>query len=175
MRISVKNYKVVAELSEETECYTATIYMDGKRIGKASNRGSGGPDEYLFDSRELSDAFYEYAKEWAASDAVQNNPLYRYEFDGESRCSADAETLVQEACANFRRVRDAKKIIKKGYAGVVRLESQDGWQLLIREFHLPEGFDPAECIAAEASPEDAVFVYTPENGLENRSAWEVVA
>jgi len=48
MEITIKNLKVIKALSEETLCFTATVYVDGKKAGTASNRGFGGmTDVYL--------------------------------------------------------------------------------------------------------------------------------
>lgn len=46
MKIELKNIKVVESLSDETNCFTATVYVDGKKIGELSNRGHGGPDDF---------------------------------------------------------------------------------------------------------------------------------
>lgn len=46
MEIVLKNIKVNERLSEETTCFSATIYIDGVRAGEASNRGYGGITEY---------------------------------------------------------------------------------------------------------------------------------
>jgi hypothetical protein len=46
MNIELKNLKTMASLSEETPCYTATIYINGERAFEASNRGHGGSDDY---------------------------------------------------------------------------------------------------------------------------------
>lgn len=42
MKIELKNIKHVPTLSEETECFSAIIYIDGKKRGGAANRGTGG-------------------------------------------------------------------------------------------------------------------------------------
>ena len=46
MKIELKNLKVALSLSEETNAYTATIYVDGQRAFEASNHGTGGADLY---------------------------------------------------------------------------------------------------------------------------------
>lgn len=43
--ISVKNVKVNEELSEETICFSADLYEDGKLVAHISNRGIGGSNE----------------------------------------------------------------------------------------------------------------------------------
>lgn len=49
MKIELKNIKVMSSLSEETNCYSASLYVDGKKIGDVSNRGHGGPDNFYGD------------------------------------------------------------------------------------------------------------------------------
>ncbi len=44
--ITLKNLKVAEFASEETVCFQATVYVDGKRFCIASNEGHGGPDRY---------------------------------------------------------------------------------------------------------------------------------
>lgn len=44
--IQLKNIKTVAALSEETICYSATLYVDGIKWGMVSNRGHGGSDAF---------------------------------------------------------------------------------------------------------------------------------
>jgi len=41
-RITIKSFKTVKWMSEETICFTASVLIDGKVIGEASNEGHGG-------------------------------------------------------------------------------------------------------------------------------------
>lgn len=41
-RITIKKFKESKSLSEETMAYTADVYFDGKKVGRAVNRGHGG-------------------------------------------------------------------------------------------------------------------------------------
>ena len=41
-RITVKGIKYAEFASEETNCFTASVYLDGKRLGEAHNDGHGG-------------------------------------------------------------------------------------------------------------------------------------
>jgi len=45
-RITLKSVKVNDRLSEETTCFSATVYVDGKRVAIAKNAGRGGPNRY---------------------------------------------------------------------------------------------------------------------------------
>lgn len=44
--VELKNLKYAAFASEETSCFEATVYIDGKRFCMASNQGQGGCDSY---------------------------------------------------------------------------------------------------------------------------------
>lgn len=46
MLIELKNLKHAAFASEETLCFSATVYIDGKKAGEASNDGRGGCNRY---------------------------------------------------------------------------------------------------------------------------------
>jgi hypothetical protein len=41
-KLTFKSFKTVRWMSEETICFTASLYLDGKEIGLASNEGKGG-------------------------------------------------------------------------------------------------------------------------------------
>lgn len=43
MKIEIKNIKHSAHLSEETEAFTATLYIEGKKAAYVRNDGQGGP------------------------------------------------------------------------------------------------------------------------------------
>lgn len=45
-KIILKNLKYAAFASEETSCFSATVYCDGKRLCTARNDGHGGCDSY---------------------------------------------------------------------------------------------------------------------------------
>lgn len=45
MKLELRNIKINKQLSEETHCYSATLYADGKAVAQVGNRGHGGPDE----------------------------------------------------------------------------------------------------------------------------------
>jgi hypothetical protein len=43
LKIELRNVKHFAAGSEETACFTATVYVDDKKAGTAQNHGTGGP------------------------------------------------------------------------------------------------------------------------------------
>ena len=46
MKIELRSLKLHKQLSQETNAYTATIWIDGEAAFAASNHGQGGCDEY---------------------------------------------------------------------------------------------------------------------------------
>jgi len=51
MEITLKNVKHYESMSEETDCFEASLYVDGKKVGRVSNRGTGGCHDYDFDMK----------------------------------------------------------------------------------------------------------------------------
>jgi hypothetical protein len=62
MKIELKNIKVHERLSEETACFSATIYVDGKKAGEVTNRGCGGCNEYYWIDQKVGAAVDAYCK-----------------------------------------------------------------------------------------------------------------
>lgn len=60
MKIELRNIQHISKMSEETACFTATLYIDGAKAGRVSNRGHGGCNEY--DDNTAEDRLNEYAK-----------------------------------------------------------------------------------------------------------------
>jgi hypothetical protein len=156
MRLTVKNYKRVEWMSEETDCYKASLYLDGKRIGTAENEGRGGCDLLSFNSRDDRERFEAACAEWIES--VKDDP----------DAWATDEGFVAEAVTRFRREKDMKKRLK-GYATVIRIERSAGWSTEIREIAFPAGYDIAGVLEGKIEPGDKVFAYDAEDGLR---VWE---
>lgn len=73
MKLQLKKIKIYDELSDETICFTAELYADGKKVATVKNDGRGGcTDVYFTESlkSELVQQVIQYAK---------NNPIV-YEF-----------------------------------------------------------------------------------------------
>lgn len=62
MKIELKNLKYFASLSEETNAFTANLYINGKVCGVAKNSGHGGETYVLVSNRELYNQFLEHLK-----------------------------------------------------------------------------------------------------------------
>lgn len=63
MKIELKKIDYSERLSEETNAFSADLYINGKKAGVASNRGHGGPTDY--DSYDKTGAaLIKQAEEW---------------------------------------------------------------------------------------------------------------
>ena len=74
MKVELKNVKVCEWASKETTCFTASIYIDGKRVGTVENNGRGGCNYYDFKDRKIEQEFYEYCRSLPAVEFM-NEPL----------------------------------------------------------------------------------------------------
>lgn len=77
--LELKNVKINSALSEETICFTATVYWRGSRVGTAKNRGHGGATDYdielsaLRDMKAWADEHYDSElKDMQGFDAVES-------------------------------------------------------------------------------------------------------
>ena len=52
MNITLKNIKFYEKLSEETNCFTADLFVDNKIIGHVKNDGHGGSTDYMANKKE---------------------------------------------------------------------------------------------------------------------------
>lgn len=65
MKLQLKKVKYFAEKSKKTCCYTADLYMDGKKVAVVSNNGQGGITDVNYINGRCSQeaiALEEYSK-----------------------------------------------------------------------------------------------------------------
>lgn len=60
MNITLKNVKYMASLSEETHCFSADVWVDGKKKFGMKNAGHGGDDEVYSIKGGVADVWEEY-------------------------------------------------------------------------------------------------------------------
>ena len=98
MNITLRKIKIVERLSEETQCYTAEVLLDGVKVADASNRGTGGCDDIYFKDQKVRKQIEDYAKtlppvpnpydaanpfpnslEWIISDLLEKHAAEKHE------------------------------------------------------------------------------------------------
>lgn len=100
MNIELRNVHFSERFSEETNCFDAMIYIDGKRACSVRNDGHGGPD--YFDDHAVEKRLNEYAE-----------TLPEFEAFGMT-LTHNAETLVGGAFEQWLDRREVKKHMTKG-------------------------------------------------------------
>lgn len=128
MNIELKNIQYAAFASEETACYSASLYVDGKKIGTVSNDGHGGPDRFHGDQ-----AAYEKANQWLAEnhspvDLFHGQPML---MDMEMHCARllDEHLMAKELKRAMRSKvlfyrPDEKAIMQLGWKGVRKIDER---------------------------------------------------
>ena len=103
MKVEIKNVKYSQFASRETNCFEATVYIDGKRMGTVSNEGHGGPNDY--DSRELVEALTEHTKTLSTR---------TWRLDGEAlEVPPDIDTAIDDLLMAYLYARDLKRDLSK--------------------------------------------------------------
>lgn len=101
MKIELKNIKHSAFASQETHCYEASLYIDGKKIGTVSNDGHGGCDNFWGDNKKFAEA-EAWLKEHGETREFHGTTLHE---DLEMRCC----DLVNQ----WLKDREIKKMLKR--------------------------------------------------------------
>lgn len=104
MKIELKSIKHAAFASEETECYSASLWIDGKKIGTVSNEGRGGCDTFYGDWEA-----YRKADEWCKA----NLPKWTLNADTDETHDTDLEMRCGELLGDWLTTRDLKRAMGK--------------------------------------------------------------
>ena len=107
MNITVKNVKHYPTMSEETLCFEASIYIDGKSAGGVSNRGYGGCNSY--DNHTTEATLNAYAKTLPQFESVVTDPTTNLPM----LLSQDADMLISDLVNRWLSARDLKRALKK--------------------------------------------------------------
>ena len=100
MKIEIKNVKYLDELSHETLCFFATLYIDGKKVGTVANRGCGGGHEY-----DVSHVVHEEADEWCK----KNLPKWSF---GDGEHDTDLEMHISHLVQRFLQKRELQVLFR---------------------------------------------------------------
>ena len=104
MKIELRNIKHAAFASEETYCFSATVYVDGKKAGSARNAGKGGATDVW--PPELEARLNAYA---ATLPYIDIGPVAHCGAAMEIRQTA--ETLIDDLLGDWLLERDLKRAL----------------------------------------------------------------
>jgi len=116
MKIILKNIKYSAFASQETHCYEATIYIDGKKFCGVNNTGHGGGDDYFTVKggitqkqndlwSEIQNIDKELGKEVLSFGTRVNGTKYN--------CTNSLEIVCGDLMNEYHQDKEVKKILKK--------------------------------------------------------------
>lgn len=107
MNLSLKNVKIMRSLSEETICFSATIYIDGKKACNVSNRGNGGCHDY--DDWNVQEKIAQYAATLPTvqTDMMINGKPFSYQ--------PDADTLITDMVVDIDERKELKALLSSRF------------------------------------------------------------
>lgn len=111
MKIEAKNIKIAKFASEETLCFEATIYVDGKKVGTAHNHGQGGNTDVHFDDREFQKKVETYCK--SLPPIVSDTMMDPHDESKPFSYPQDLENLIDGLINDFDNQKEIKRIEKK--------------------------------------------------------------
>lgn len=107
MKIQLKNVKYAAFASEETACFEAAIWVDGKKEGHVRNDGHGGCN--WIEPMSLHDRIEAYAK---------TLPPMKLEFGGKvHEMEHSADSYISEILEDHLQEKELKKMLKAHLVG----------------------------------------------------------
>jgi hypothetical protein len=121
MEVTLKNVKLNVALSDETDCFSATIYIDGKRAATCGNRGNGGPNFYDFKDHTLRKSFEDYCKSLP--------------YEGPYDLKMDAELYISELLMKWEENHQIKKWCKKKTIFRLKGDKKDQWRTYATPYH----------------------------------------
>jgi len=128
MQFALKNIKHSEFASEETNCYEATLYIDGKRTATVKNDGNGGAD-YVWACGEGAALKANYKRIAEAGAWLKTQPNEPCEWD-EDGLGQDLELICGNLLTTWLIDRDIKRALKRrvcftkpGQSGIYELKA----------------------------------------------------
>lgn len=103
-RIELRKIKYAEFMSRETHCFTAEVWIDGKKAGTAENEGHGGPTDII------PTACYRKLEEYA-----KTLPPVKTEYVIEGKpwtYQPDAEGVVNDLVEDYLELKELKKLLR---------------------------------------------------------------
>jgi|TARA_R110002020_G_scaffold259544_1_gene473484 hypothetical protein len=116
IKVELKAIKFHQDMSEETNCFSANIYLNGKKIGSVKNQGHGGCNFYEIPDRESE----KILDDWADSQELT------YELGGETHevVTEKLDWVIDELFDKAMEIKDLKRMCRGGKTAI-QLEGDD--------------------------------------------------
>ena len=122
MKLELKKVKVINEMSEETTCFHAVLYVDGKKAADCSNTGKGGMTDVRFYDIDVQYDVMKYCKE---------NPVVNV-FRGKEHRFTGVDIRVDELLVQYQMAKILKTKQKKSL--VLHLNKLNDPQYIVHSF-----------------------------------------
>jgi hypothetical protein len=106
MKIGLKRISISERMSEETNCFIADLYINGKKVGYCKNDGRGGCTDYHGDSKENNQIIREAEAYCKTLPNVRSEEL-DFEY------SQSLENFIDDLVDEHLKAKDLAKIDKK--------------------------------------------------------------
>ena len=103
MKIELKNIKLYLSMSQETYCFEASMYVDGKKVSRVSNRGHGGDNEFDEHWRTIDPI-----DDWCKA----NLPKWGSKFGGSDTYETDLSTHISHLVNQYSILKEYKKVLR---------------------------------------------------------------
>ena len=110
MKIELKKISFNERMSEETNCFIADLYINGKKVGYVKNDGHGGCTDYRGNSKEDNVLIRE------AEAYCKTLPKVKY---GEHEFGQDLESVVNTLLEDHLKAKERKKMEKYMLTGIL--------------------------------------------------------
>ena len=104
MKIELKSIKFSEAMSEETNAFTANLYVNGKKVGYCKNTGQGGCTDYNSDSPELRPVIAE------AESYCKSLPMVKYR---DMTWEQSLEGIIDQLLEDWLGARETKKMERR--------------------------------------------------------------
>src|SRR5579862_2818380 len=122
MKVELRNVKINKAMSEETECFSANLFIDGKQVATVCNRGQGGADEYHWTDRTMREPFETYC---ASFTPVVHEGI---------TLTMDHELFVADLLVKWQIEQQARRLCKKNTLFRLNGDGPDGFRQIKEPF-----------------------------------------
>lgn len=148
MKVELKKLKVHNDMSQETTCFSADIYIDGKYAAHAQNNGCGGCNMYHFEDRAVEKKFNEFCE------SLPPIPASEYTYGQELKM--DADLYISELMQQEETRKQLTRWCKKQTVFRLKGAEKGTWQIVkypfdagMKDVLVKKHGDLLECIANE--------------------------
>lgn len=118
MHFELKNVKINQAMSEGTTCFSATLYINGKKAAEIMNRGHGGND---------LNRFYDKETEKAYNDHIKSLPPCQTEYGPLEMCT---ELFISDLLEKYEEQRFLKTRCKKKTLFRLKGDKKGTWRII---------------------------------------------